>query len=344
MYFSIIVTVYKVEKYLTKCVKSILSQTFADFELILVDDGSPDKCPILCDEYAIRDKRVRVIHQKNKGVANARKSGLLASKGMYIIFVDGDDWLDSLYLQQGYMIMEKVHADMIIFARVHEYGGFSKKVCEPIEEGFYERISIKKFFYPVILMDSQMNCMSYHVFAKIFCRSLAEKCFMTVDENICLGEDMLCILRSYLEAKHVYISHATMYFYRIRNNSASHRFIIGYYRQVNLVLKELRKLMKFSFDLPDDFEDQIERYGAFMCFALISQAATEGRYLWIGQIKRQMNRFLLQKCIQNAQFGKITPKSRITYSLLKRNKILCSYLFLRICRRIKILGHTLITQ
>lgn len=94
---SIIVPVYKVEQYIHKCVDSILNQTFTDFELILVDDGSPDNCGKICDEYAQRDERVRVIHKKNGGLSDARNFGLKEAKGKYISFIDSDDWVD-LYL------------------------------------------------------------------------------------------------------------------------------------------------------------------------------------------------------------------------------------------------------
>lgn len=93
MKFSVIVPVYKVEAYLPECVESILSQSFGDFEVILVDDGSPDRCPAICDAYAERDGRVRVIHQANKGVSAARNNGLFAARGEYIVFVDSDDIL-----------------------------------------------------------------------------------------------------------------------------------------------------------------------------------------------------------------------------------------------------------
>lgn len=90
---SIIIPVYKVEKYLSKCIESILKQTYFDLELILVDDGSPDKCPEICDTYASKDERVVVIHQKNAGVSAARNAGLEKAKGEYIGFVDPDDWI-----------------------------------------------------------------------------------------------------------------------------------------------------------------------------------------------------------------------------------------------------------
>ena len=91
---SIIVPVYKVEKYLEKCVKSILSQTYKNLEVILIDDGSPDSCPDICDNYANQDIRVKVIHKNNSGVSDARNDGLNVANGEYIGFVDSDDWID----------------------------------------------------------------------------------------------------------------------------------------------------------------------------------------------------------------------------------------------------------
>ena len=91
---SIIVPVYKVEQYIHKCVDSILNQTFTDFELILVDDGSPDNCGKICDEYAQKDERVRVIHKENGGLSDARNFGLKEAKGEFVSFIDSDDWVD----------------------------------------------------------------------------------------------------------------------------------------------------------------------------------------------------------------------------------------------------------
>ena len=90
---SIIVPIYNVEKYLPRCIDSILAQTYTDFELILVDDGSPDNCPQICDEYALKDQRIIVIHQINGGVSDARNTALKISRGKYVAFVDGDDFI-----------------------------------------------------------------------------------------------------------------------------------------------------------------------------------------------------------------------------------------------------------
>ena len=90
---SVIIPVYKVEKYIVKCVESILAQTYRNLEIILVDDGSPDNCPGICDEFAALDTRVRVIHKDNSGVSDARNIGLNVAKGEYIGFIDSDDWI-----------------------------------------------------------------------------------------------------------------------------------------------------------------------------------------------------------------------------------------------------------
>jgi len=92
-FISFIVPVYNVEDYLHECVDSIIGQTCGDWELILIDDGSPDRCPQICDEYAAKDNRIKVIHQRNAGVAAARNAGLDAAQGEWIWFVDSDDWI-----------------------------------------------------------------------------------------------------------------------------------------------------------------------------------------------------------------------------------------------------------
>lgn len=121
---SIIVPVYKVENYLPKCMDSILAQTFTDFELILVDDGSPDNCPALCDAAAEKDARIRVIHQKNGGLSAARNAGLDAARGVWIGFVDSDDYIAPEMYEALYQAVQSTGADLALcdYAEVDETG------------------------------------------------------------------------------------------------------------------------------------------------------------------------------------------------------------------------------
>lgn len=109
---SVIVPIYKVEKYLDKCVQSIVEQTYKNLEIILVDDGSPDNCPKMCDEWAEKDARIKVIHKENGGLSDARNFGVKASNGEYIAFVDSDDYVASNYIEYLYGILADNSADI----------------------------------------------------------------------------------------------------------------------------------------------------------------------------------------------------------------------------------------
>ena len=111
---SVIVPVYRVEKYLPACIDSILNQTFTDFELILVDDGSPDRCPEICDETAKRDARVRVIHQANAGLSAARNAGIEAAHGAWLSFVDSDDYIAPQFYEKLYQTAQRTDADCVM--------------------------------------------------------------------------------------------------------------------------------------------------------------------------------------------------------------------------------------
>lgn len=112
---SIIVPVYKAEEFIVRCISSIRQQTFQDWELLLIDDGSPDKSGIICDEYAAKDERIRVIHQQNCGVSAARNNGLDAMSGDYALFLDSDDWLDVNCLEFCIKEMSRTRADILQF-------------------------------------------------------------------------------------------------------------------------------------------------------------------------------------------------------------------------------------
>ena len=110
---SVIIPIYNVAQYLSQCMKSILSQSYNDLEIILVDDGSADECPRLCDEYEAGDARVRVIHKKNGGLSDARNAGMRIAKGEWIYFVDSDDWLDINAIQKLYQFAVDNHCDVV---------------------------------------------------------------------------------------------------------------------------------------------------------------------------------------------------------------------------------------
>lgn len=121
---SIIVPVYNVEKYLKRCIDSCINQTYKNIEIILVDDGSLDECPRICDEYKEKDCRIKVIHKKNGGLSDARNVGIKESKGKYITFVDSDDYIDSDYIEYLYMLLKKYNTNLSIcsYSAIYDNG------------------------------------------------------------------------------------------------------------------------------------------------------------------------------------------------------------------------------
>lgn len=150
---SVITPVYKVEKYLKKCIESILNQTFTDFELLIVDDGSPDNCGKIADEYEKKDSRVIVIHKENGGAPSARNEGILRAKGEYLYFPDSDDWLEPTYLEELFHIATKTDAQLVISGYTMEYyeSNASQSYEVAISEQFYSnkqsvRNNLHKYF------------------------------------------------------------------------------------------------------------------------------------------------------------------------------------------------------
>ena len=150
---SIIIPIYNVEKYLPACVESILQQTYKNLEVILVDDGSPDRCPVICDELAQKDERIRVIHQKNKGLSGARNTGIDNAQGDYLIFVDSDDTVEQTLVEELYTYAEKWNCAIVACGRnyIFEDGQIVCKIAHDeskvygFEEAMQEMNSFRLF-------------------------------------------------------------------------------------------------------------------------------------------------------------------------------------------------------
>lgn len=185
---SIIVPVYKAEKYLFRCVDSILNQTFKDWECILVDDGSPDKSSQICDEYANKDSRIKVIHKVNGGVSSARQAGLETASGEFVIHADSDDWLDSTMLEELVKHQRETGADFIVFDFYRVANGQQLRICQKPAA-----LDNRQVLKDVISGRLYASCWN-----KLIRRSLIEKYGASFPKGINLGEDK-CFLASLLK-------------------------------------------------------------------------------------------------------------------------------------------------
>ena len=333
MFFSVIVPVYKVESYLTDCIESVLNQTFSDFELILVDDGSPDRCPVICDAYKEKDGRIKVIHKQNGGLASARIAGIGAACGDYVFNLDSDDLIESDTLECAYKIIGSTNCEMVSFAYRWTKNGNTVNITDDcLDEGLYAGKDIEKYIYPKLLMDKDMKHISYYLSGKAIKRELLTPHQLNVNEKISLGEDFCCVVPCCLDAESVYISKKPAYLYNVREDSISKEFNSG---QICLTEDVINEISKNDMGKMPDFDKQLCRYSCFMCFAIIASAAEGNHFESIKEIADNINNSIHKDMIIRAEFENITLKSRITVFLMKKKYFGAAFYFLYLCKNIK---------
>ena len=231
---SVIVPVYNAEKYLKCCIDSILMQTYSNFELILVDDGSTDSSGKICDEYAMLDNRIKVIHQENQGVSKARNQGVKKSLGQYITFVDSDEWLNVNFLQKLYSNLNDSDADISVM-RICWITGEKQNQSTVVEETdifnnrdaikYYGNANDERFRGPV---------------AKLILKSIVQS--NPFPEDRAFAEDMAVVYKWYAMAGKIINSNLQFYYYR-QNETSITKKPYGKFRWGNL--KTLHELLAF---------------------------------------------------------------------------------------------------
>jgi glycosyltransferase involved in cell wall biosynthesis len=220
---SVIVPVYNVEPYLERCLDSILNQTYRVGEIICVDDGSTDGCLEILQTYAAKDARIKVIHKENGGLVSARKAGLRASHGMYIAYVDSDDWIECDMYEKLMDEMRRNRADIVTSGRIRDYQTASVIEGEELSPGIYEGEKLRtellaniwdiEHFFKIMIAQP--------LWGKIFTRELLFPEQLRVDDMISVGEDTACYFPCLMKAKKVVVTGKNLYHYCVRKGSIS---------------------------------------------------------------------------------------------------------------------------
>lgn len=220
---SVVVPVYKVEVYLNRCVDSILTQTFQNLEVILVNDGSPDNSGMICEDYLRQDCRVKVIHQSNKGVTAARKLGLEIAVGKYVCFVDGDDYLLEDSLQVLYDIVESENLDIVMgsYEERSEDGNVLNKI-------YYQQKEYTGREFVEVLSAGLNNAL----WGCLYRKNLFDVDTLNIPSEIKRGEDLIMKIRLALKAKRIKVVSDIVYCYVQRRSSVMHTFkpTLGYWK------------------------------------------------------------------------------------------------------------------
>ena len=218
---SIIVPVYNAEKYLCICLDSIMTQTFSDFEAILVDDGSTDKSGGICDDYAEKDNRFVIVHKQNEGVAKARITAFEHSKGDYITFLDSDDYVDENYIGHLYGCIKEYNADASCcqYFRVDQRG---IKLSVRKNYGFYDKSGIEHVLIPGLSWDREIGKES---FTPILWSKMIKRCYvreiLDAGKGLWYGEDQCGVLRMLYLVNSFYYSETPLYYYVFHDGQAT---------------------------------------------------------------------------------------------------------------------------
>ena len=207
---SIIVPVYKVEEYLSKCIESIILQSYINWELLLIDDGSPDNSGKICDEYALKDSRIMVFHKENGGVSSARNLGLVNATGKYIMFVDSDDWISSECLQVCIDEIENDNLDALQFGFI--------SITDDTETPHVKASTLPMNGEQYI----KANSFNVSVWGGIYKRKIVEDLQLRFPEELKLAEDQIFVLSFFKNARCIKYLDQGLYYYLQREDSAVH--------------------------------------------------------------------------------------------------------------------------
>lgn len=239
---SVVVPVYNVEKYLKQCIESILNQTYKDFELILVNDGSKDSSGEICDFYKEQDSRVKVIHKVNEGLVNARKTGIQNAVGEYITYVDSDDWIDENMYEVMMHEMIKEDADMITCAIKKENIDSCDLLKNAVDSGVYEGDSLKYLIDNALFSEEYgRNGLFAAVWNKIYKRNVLIENQMRVDGSLRMGEDAMCTFPLLLDcSKVVVMNDFAPYHYRQMEITMSVAYDANFFERACVLLSDLK--------------------------------------------------------------------------------------------------------
>ncbi len=247
---SVIVPVYQMEKYIAQCIESILAQTYKNFELILIDDGSTDASGRICDEYAKKDGRIRVIHKNNGGLVAAWTDGITAAKAPFVVFVDADDWLSESMLETFAGEYERTGADMVCGSYFLENHCGAVKAENSTSTGVYGKKEIETKILPTLLYTGEFLGRGFIMSrcAKLIKRELVLENAYWAADGITMGEDMCVILPCILSAEKIsVINDACMYHYRSHGESMTHDFGDNAIEKIEALYEREKQIIK-AFD------------------------------------------------------------------------------------------------
>ena len=317
---SVIIPTYNVERQLPRCVDSIINQSLREIEIILVDDGSPDKCPQICDEYKERDSRIKVIHKTNGGLSDARNAGLNLATGEYILFLDSDDWIDEIMLERLYYRASTDFSDVVVCSYIIDYSNNNFSIKKELSTFVRYTDNIAEAIYNLDL-DGMFNV----VWNKLYRYDLLKENNLYFELDGVPGEDLLFNCATFEKVKRVSFENKILHHYmREDEDTLVHTYKSNLYSQVQRFNRARKTLYDFynmiSVEETTCYADSYVGY-IFSCvpnlFRKNCDLSRKEKISFLGKI---LNNEELQYYMRTA--NKKGPYEKIFYAMIKsRNSI-----------------------
>lgn len=328
---TVVVPVYKVEKYLDCCVESIVNQTYKNLEIILVDDGSPDACPAKCDEWAKRDSRIRVIHKKNQGLGMARNTGIEHAAGEYICFFDSDDYVDARTIEKAYEKAESCAADIILYGicDIDDDGNVLNAGKPETPKEYFSGAEVCEELLPDVIdcssSNSKVKSVPFSACSCLFSMDLIRRAnWRFVSERAVISEDSYSLLKLYPHVDKICVLPESLYYHRRNNASLSRSFRSDRFEKTKyFVLK--------AFELTEEcgYNVKIKNRvcGLFFNFTIdalkhivSSDETLKNKVKFIREIVCDD---FLRKCLRNCRYGRSqTAKKLFKNAILSRSTLI----------------------
>lgn len=299
---SIIIPVYNAEKYLGQCLDSVLAQTMTDYEVILVDDESTDSSPQICDEYAKKDKRIVVVHQKNKGVSGARNTGIRQACGEWVTFLDSDDWWEPRYLEY----MDLTDADLCVCGYNVVYQDSSKIIARNLTKGI---VAIADY---VSQIEEYFGTVLNFPWGKLYRREIILRASL-FNENVILGEDLLFNIEYYKQCRTVRLVEKPLVNYRQVSNSLSHRYYEKMFEYYELEYSNYINLLKIFGRYEDENKcSLLKKYWGNFVESVLGLSRTPKKLSEKKKnIAEKQESLLCQECIKLYRSGELRIENRM---------------------------------
>jgi glycosyltransferase involved in cell wall biosynthesis len=330
---SIIVPAYKVQDYLSKCLDSLVSQTYINIEIIVIDDGSPDNSLSICKQYALRDSRIHLFTQKNAGVAAARMNGFLHSHGEWIMFVDADDYVSHNIINLMLQIEERYHVDMISCQYYDVVEGKAIPALVRPATGYYDKERIRQLLSKNFLYDKNLGMAGMTGY---LCTRLFKRCFvqgaLEAGRNLIHSEDQIGIFRTLYDIDSMFVMKEPLYYYVARKGQATRSYNAAYWKNFELFFTRLKQI-----DQKNYLKRQLPDRAVLILKDLIKMEFTNKRISIFNRYFSVKKNFSTALCVigKDADTSKMGVKERLQFYLIIHQKFLLYGIFMFLNRILK---------